>query len=372
MNWHLIEDVLRNSLLITGLVITMMMMIEYFNTQSHGKLFLKLTKSKFRQILFGATLGMIPGCLGGFAAISLFTHGFFSLGALIATMISTSGDEAFLILAIIPQKAFILFGTLFFIAIITGLLIDFVFYKKQKIRKCSNNFEIHAQDEVETPSLVKLSSYRAILKPSRERIIIFLGIILFITAVIMGILQCSHPEHNASCGHVHSEHCSHGTHPVSFNILNEQWINVIFAIVSSVTLLFTATAKEHFIKEHIWNHIIKKHFISVFLWTFGILTICQLGLGYFNITHWINDNMPIVILLAALVGLIPQSGPHLIFITLFAQGALPFYILLVNSIVQDGHTTLPLLASNKRDFIKSKIINMIVGLIIGFACWALL
>ena len=73
--------------------------------------------------------------------------------------------------------------------------------------------------------------------------------------------------------------------------------------------------------------------------------------------------------LAVAIGIIPESGPHLIFITLYAQGVLPFYVLIVNSIVQDGHTTLPLLAESKASFLKAKLINMAVGLIVGIGCW---
>ena len=100
--------------------------------------------------------------------------------------------------------------------------------------------------------------------------------------------------------------------------------------------------------------------------------ICQVGMQYLDVEHWISNNMAIVILVAVLVGIIPESGPHLIFVTLFAQGVLPFYVLLVNSIVQDGHSALPLLAESKMSFAKAKLINIAVGLIIGFASLILL
>ena len=62
---HTLIDILRNSILITGLVIVMMMMIEALNIESHGKFFSRLRKTRFGQVLFGATLGLIPGCIGG-------------------------------------------------------------------------------------------------------------------------------------------------------------------------------------------------------------------------------------------------------------------------------------------------------------------
>jgi hypothetical protein len=39
--------------------------------------------------------------------------------------------------------------------------------------------------------------------------------------------------------------------------------------------------------------------------------------------------------------------------------------LLANSIVQDGHGMLPLFAESKKDFVKVKLINMGVGLVVG-------
>jgi len=102
------------------------------------------------------------------------------------------------------------------------------------------------------------------------------------------------------------------------------------------------------------------------LWTFGVLLVFHYLDSYLDVEALIQDNLFIVLFIAVLVGLIPESGPHLIFVTLFAQGSIPFSILLANSIVQDGHGTLPLLAVSGRAFIMLKIVNMVFGLILGF------
>lgn len=402
MNWHIVIDVLRNSVLITGLVMIMMLMIEYFNIHSHGKWFSLIKDSKIKQIFLGSLLGLVPGCIGGFATVSLYTHRLLSLGALVAMMISSSGDEAFVIMAMIPKEGLILFGILFVISIITGIVVDYGIYRKPQQGLCPDNFEIHAsagENDRKIPSIFRLESYKVMLKPSKERIAILVGIALFIAAVIMGILACGH-DHSAEAahgaetyvcehGHVHtvdSEH-NHGhshVHPhvhshsdvhnhsnATLDILNEKSINIVFAIISIITLFFTATANEHFIKDHLWNHVIKRHMVSIFLWTFCTLLVCNIGMQYLDIEHWISNNMLLVILLAVAIGIIPESGPHLIFVTLFAQGVLPFYILLVNSIVQDGHSALPLLAESKMSFAKAKLINIVVGLLVGLVCFIL-
>jgi hypothetical protein len=89
-------------------------------------------------------------------------------------------------------------------------------------------------------------------------------------------------------------------------------------------------------------------------------------MNYINFEQWLTNNMLIVLLIAVLVGIIPESGPHLIFVTLFAQGSIPFSILLASSISQDGHGMLPLLAESKRSFLMVKFVNIIYALIIGF------
>ena len=95
------------------------------------------------------------------------------------------------------------------------------------------------------------------------------------------------------------------------------------------------------------------------------LVVMQLLTQSLDLEEWIKSNYIVVLIIAVLVGVIPESGPHMIFVTLFAEGAIPFSILLASSVVQDGHGTLPLLAVSKRGFLILKIINVITGLMIG-------
>lgn len=132
---HIFTDIIRNSVLITGLVVIMMMMIESFNIESHGQFFAGLRKSRFGQIVVSAMLGSIPGCMGGFASVSLYTHRMISFGALIAMMIASSGDEAFVIIAMLPEKSLWIFALLFGIAVAAGIVTDII-YDMIHSRKC--------------------------------------------------------------------------------------------------------------------------------------------------------------------------------------------------------------------------------------------
>ncbi|MBQ9529461.1 MAG: hypothetical protein IJR73_03790 [Bacteroidales bacterium] len=49
-------------------------------------------RSRFGQVVLGGLLGVLPGCIGVFACVSLYGHGMLSFGALVAMMIASSGD----------------------------------------------------------------------------------------------------------------------------------------------------------------------------------------------------------------------------------------------------------------------------------------
>ena len=403
-------EVLRNAVLITGLVLIMMLMIEYCNIGSHGSLFARLKSSGINQVLIGTLLGLVPGCIGGFAAVSLFTHKLLSFGALTAMMIASSGDEAFVMLATMPLKALLLFAILGALAIVTGLVCDRYLFKEQNFAFCPDGYEIHKEHDSSIASPFRLSSYKdALRRPSRERLLLLAGIALFVVALLSGFAGHDHAEHDHA-GHDHAVHQEaalhqevalheeaahnhelheevehnhalhgHAMHQESLqeiieerhlstftlHLLDEEWMNCLFAIMSIVTLLFTATAKEHFIKEHLWHHVIKRHLLSIFLWTLGGLAVCQIGVQYLNIEEWVSSNMIFVILLAVAIGIIPESGPHLVFVTLYLNGIVPFSVLLANSISQDGHTALPLLASSRKTFLKAKAVNIVIGAVVG-------
>ncbi|MBQ2330795.1 MAG: hypothetical protein II383_00140, partial [Bacteroidales bacterium] len=119
---EIVLDALRTAVLVSGLVVIMMMLIESLHIESHGKWLNGLRASRTGQVLVSALLGSVPGCLGGFASVSLYTHKMLGFGALLAMLIATAGDEAFLMLALFPQRAVLLFAILLVLGIGTGLL----------------------------------------------------------------------------------------------------------------------------------------------------------------------------------------------------------------------------------------------------------
>ena len=272
-------NVFKESLKVTLFVMLMMTVIDFINVKSKGKLeYILQTGNKWKQYFVASLLGTAPGCLGSFAGVSLYIHGIISFGALTGLMFATAGDEQFIMLAMIPETALIMFGILFVLGILAGYLTDFL-VKKFKIKTCSD---------------CEFKQYH----PGQE-------------------------------------------------------------------------GYKHYLKDHIWTHIIKGHLFRVFLWTFGALLVVEYTMNLVDLQSITSEYTFLLLILGALIGLIPASGPHLIFVILFANGLIPFSVLFTSSIVQDGHGMLPMLSYSVKDSLKIKLFNLIFGLIFGLILFAI-
>ena len=334
----LLQQTITHAVMITGFVAIMMVVIEYLNILSQGVWQEGLRGSRLKQYLLASFLGATPGCLGAFAVVSLYSHREITLGAVVAGMIATSGDESFVMLTLIPKQAPLVFIILLFVGLGAGYITDTLFTKQSSTDAgCVHEFKIHEPELCHCFPWGNLKEQWLHCSPARA--ILGLTLLLFIFAVVSGLMG-----------------------PPVWN-----WIRITLVIVTAVALFIVSTVPDHFLEEHLWNHVVKVHVPRVFLWTFGALLVMHLLLDQFQLGDWLRENQLIVLLVACLVGIIPESGPHLVFLTLFVEGSIPFSIFLASSVVQDGHGMLPMLAESRKDFIKIKIINLAVGLLLGLA-----
>lgn len=268
-------DILADSFLITLRIIVMvtilLIVIEYLELKYEGKIRKKLIGRPINQYVIASLLGAVPGCMDAFLIVSLYIHGLVGFGALTAVMLSTAGDEAFIMLAMAPEAALKIFTITIVLGIIGGFLADKA-VKRFKIKTCE-------------PCKIE----------------------------------------------VHEE----------------------------LTSL-------HFLKEHVYDHILKEHIPKLFLWIFVPLTLVEFLIKNFDFTSLISG-MPVLALIvfAALVGVIPESGPHMIFLILYTKGLIPFSVLLVSTLSQDGHGLLPLLSYSAKDTFYVQIFTTGFSLVVG-------
>ena len=429
--------ILQQTLIITTLVLGMMMVIEFINVRTGGLWSNKLQSKPWLQILFAIIMGIIPGCLGTYTVVSLYVHRVLNFPALMAALISTTGDEAFFMFSLFPEKALLINLILIVLSIIVAVILQLTMKNKFIGLHKEMSFPIHENEscshthhhEHSVKSNIKnISFVRALL------ITMSLGVLIM---VLSGVIDGSHHlnllmggqteesvihsleglqvnestsqqvdchSHNHSLqvnettsqqvdchSHNHSLQvnettsrqvdCHNHSHSLQVNETTSQqvdchshnhshggeadWIRIILIVLFVTILIIVVVAEEHFLEEHLWQHVIKVHLPKIFLWTFGVILCLTIINNFVNI-HEIIDSKPFIVLLVAiLIGLIPQSGPHLIFLILFANGDLPLGIFLANCIVQDGHGALPLLAESRKAFFVSKGIKVVIAILVG-------
>jgi hypothetical protein len=338
----MVPELLKQTVMITCFMLVMMLLVETINVYSKGNWTLHLKKSKWMQLFLCAAFGAVPGCLGGYLVVSLYAHRLISLGALVTALVASYGDESFLAYSMMPVSAFKLSVILAGIAIIVGLLTDLLIKKDLLVNKKDFHNLPHHHD-IDDQNITVEQIIQQLKNVTFERATLIFGLLLFIFAIASGTLNEEHVQ----------------------NTWN--WVNISFLFITIITLVIVACVSDHFLQDHLWGHIIKKHFLKLFIWTVSALFIIHFALHYLHLGDWVQQNRLMTLLLACLIGIIPESGPHMLFITLFASGNLPFSILLANSIVQDGHAALPLLAESKKSFLVAKTIKLVIALLVGFS-----
>jgi len=266
-----IKEIFLETIKIISIVAVLMTVVEWLEIKFKDKIEKFLTKNIKTQIIGASLLGVIPGCVDAFLVVSLYCHGLVGFGALVAVMLSTAGDEAFVMLTLIPKTALLIFLICAFLGIIGGFLAEGIGQK---------------------------------LKFKRAKI------------------------------------CPIEIHHDEFNV-------------------------KHFLKEHVLDHIFKTHIPRLFLWIFLTLLALHFLIQRFDLANILPQSRLLLIVLAALVGIIPESGPHLIFLTLYSQGVIPFSALLVSTLSQDGHGLLPLLSYSVRDTVNVQIFTTLFSLAVG-------
>jgi hypothetical protein len=336
----LLKDALPTAALITGLVLVMMLLVEYLNVLTRGALRERLRARGGR--LPAVLIGTVPGCFGAFTNVTLYVHGAVSLGALAGSMIAATGDEAFVMLALFPRRALLLFAVLLAYGLLVATVVDRLLGTPRfRATRCESGLAIHPGE------LDQVHPFRLRFPAggwSLQRGLLVSVILAFTLAVGLGWVASDEPV----------------------------WLRLIVSLLGLLLAGLVVFAPEHFVREHLIRHVVREHGPRLFLWTFGALLVTAWATGTgLGIEAFIRNHRVLALVVAAAVGVIPESGPHLVFATLYASGALPFSVLLTSSAVQDGHGMLPLLAESPSEFVRVKAINLVAGLALGLVAMAL-
>jgi hypothetical protein len=326
-----------DALMVTAFVAVMMIAVEYLNVLTRGAVEKGLRAAPALQYVAAVLLGALPGCLGAFTVVALYSHRVVTIGALVGAMIATFGDEAFVMLALVPRTALWLMLGLVAVGLAVAPVVDRVAGSRRYAPESCPRLSIHAEECHCFPGRAVLTQW---VPPNPRRLLLLAAMVGFTLWAVLG---------------------GPGVPP------KWTWVRGTLTAMAVFGAFVVVTVPEHFLSKHLWTHVALHHVPRIFVWTgvvlVGLALLEQLaGIGV------VTDVSPWALLVVAtVVGLVPESGPHLVFVTLYAAGSLPLSILVASSVVQDGHGMLPLLAESRGDFVRVKLVNLAVGLAVGAA-----
>jgi len=347
-------EVVRNAVFITALVMIMMMLLEYVHLGSRGGAAEFLKRRRGWQVALGGLLGAVPGCAGGFVVVGLYAHGMVSFGALVAMAVATVGDDGLFLLAVEPAWGAGVAVGLLGLGLAAGWAVDALGVRRgAEEGGGAGHFPVHEHDRSHRP-------WGAWSRLGWRRAAVLAGLALFCAGVATGWLGHGHE-------HVHGHGGEGGAEVAEWGETAARWL---FALLGAAAAGCVWKSSDHFVDEHLWRHVVRQHFLKVFGWTLGVLAAVEWLEGWGGLEGMLHAGVGRWLALAGAVGLgwIPTAGPNLVVVGLFAGGAVPPEVLVANSIVQDGHASLPLLAETRAGYVWTKAVKTVLALAV-FAVW---
>ena len=298
--------------------------LEYFFKIDVGKV---MEKGGVWQVPTASCLGALPGCGGAVVVITAFARGNITLGAMVAALIGTMGDAAFLLLAKEPTTYFKIILISMFAAIICGWLVD----------------RFHRGELYSTE--VKFLGHTIIGK-LRNRDKFYM--ILALPGLVLGSMQLMQINIHDLGSLVFA--LGLGGAALSVGVWS---ISPVNAVTVHKDHPFTRATEE---TSFVTAWVIAAYLAYEYAYAFFGLDLAGLADA-----AWI-----FIPLLAILVGFVPGCGPQILVTTLYLNGIIPFAALIGNSISNDGDALFPAIALTPRMAVVATLYSAIPALIISY------
>ena len=280
-------------------------------------------------------LGSIPGCGGAIMVMSLFTRGVVSFGAVLAALISTMGDAAFLLIAVKPEAALIILPVTFIVGIISGYIAK-PFTKnflKEKINK-----------SISISDLPKNKTSNKFYK---------LWFFILIPGLILGLINAFNIDANFEI---------FGMDVVLVFSFSAALFCVLLWVLNPLTDIQMAS-----IHENSYRRVVDT---TCFVTVWVIISFVLYELINLSTNGAIFESLilfgPFLPLIAILIGFIPGCGPQIMITSMYISGQIPMSAQIGNSISNDGDALFPAIAISAKAAIVATLYSAIPAIIIAY------
>jgi len=369
-------------LAVTVFVAAMVFLFSWLQYATSGKFVDYIKRNKKFQPVIGALMGLTPGCGGAIVVMPMFARGYVTYGTVVATLIATLGDAAFVLIgAAITDSSFIapviaVHVISFIVGITWGYLIDltgttprtpFGRFGKSKV----GSFEEEIEDDNiestiasmprETPDGI---GYKILHQGYTVWWIVTLIGLVF--AVLLLVWAGQDPDYELKLslnpltldGFITWIGLLGTTFSVILYIAQKNW----FADDTEATI----GDKLHSMRETMVHSASETAFVTFWVMIAYLVfefSMLLSGVGEDDMAKY-GDGI-FAVLVASTIGLIPGCGPQIIAITAYTKDMISFPALTANAISQDGDALFPLLVRHKSASLWATIHTTIPAVITG-------
>ncbi|SFG03698.1 Putative, 10TM heavy-metal exporter [Halopelagius inordinatus] len=367
---------------VSAFVAVTVLVFSYVQYRTDGRLVRRLEENRRAGPLVGALMGLTPGCGGAIVMMPLYVRGSVSFGTVVATLIATAGDSAFVLLALAPEAALYAYGIALVAAVCFGYAIDRFGLGVGRVDAAVASLRPALSDGgVAAPAVGNQAHHYADAEgcaaddgPARDsafgrwvsRVALGAWWLSAAVALVVGVLYLVRGAPEV---------------PLAVGL---SYAGVFTAVGVAGTAL---SAFLYFVGRNYIGHgrvgggrdtfeslaetgthaAMETSFVTVWVVAAYLLYEYALVFSGVDIAAVAAAAGILAPIGGAALGLIPGCGPQIVLSAAYAEGAIPFSALVANAISQDGDALFPLIAIDKTAAVVASIYTTIPALFVGVA-----
>ena len=373
-------------LAVTVFVAAMVLLFSWLQYVTAGRFVVWIRENTRFQPIIGAMMGLTPGCGGAIIVMPMYARGYVTYGTVIATLIATLGDAAFVLIGAVFQDSsfltpvIVVHLTSFLVGVLWGYVVDKLeVTPSAPLGRFGPKFgtdeplgeEAAKAMEGENSLIEDLPreipegwGYRVLHQGYRVWwAITAVGLCL---AILLLIWYAQDPEYSPEL--------------VWNPTTRDGIVTWVGLIGTSLSIILYISSKNFFaddteatigdklnsLDETLVHAASETAFVT--FWVLIAYLVFEFGMILSGISETDmseHGSGAAAVLLAATVGLIPGCGPQIIAITAYIEGVISFPALVANAISQDGDALFPLLVRHKVASIWATIHTTLPAIIVG-------
>ena len=367
-------------LAVTVFVAAMVFLFSWLQYATSGRFVEYIRRKKKLQPVIGALMGLTPGCGGAIVMMPMYARGYVSYGTVLATLIATLGDSAFILIgAAITDSSFVapliaVHAISFVTGVSWGYLVDMTGTTPHKpLGRFGPSIgqepiEAEPSDESLLEELPREEPGGLGYKILHKGYLVWWSVTLIglIFAILLLVWSGQDPDYSLE---------------LSFDPTTMDgfitWIGLIGTSLSVILYIAqknwigddteaTIGDKLHSMRETMIHSASETAFVT--FWVMIAYLAFEFGMLFSGISEQSMSSYGdgfIAIIAVSIIGLIPGCGPQIIVITAYTKDIISFPALAANAISQDGDALFPLLVRHKAASLWATIHTTIPAIIVG-------